>query len=326
MVRRIETINELRRLAEPIAAIHNETYQSTSNFRPVEAEELVAKARADRHFLGRLILVAEDAGELCGCISVEPVGQPNIGGDIFPYIGGEVVFQPSLLPAKGDNATEIQRALLHAAKRALAGRGKDSLQMIVPEDDAAYVEFLQDEGFTEMERMVSLRAEIASQHGEPARCTARQMLPRDVPAVIDIHNAAFEGIRELHKWAKMTAEELAVLQRTVKGYDDRGLIVAEWNDHVVGYITAMIDPEYNATHGAKRGFIGFAQMGLAVSPQSQGLGVGKTLMLAASASLFARGCTDVELITDRESDQAMGFYHALGFVDVREWPILEVAL
>ncbi len=326
MIRRVETINELSRLAEPIAAVYNDAYEGTSNFRPIEPDELVAKARADRHFPGRLIFVVHEGGDVCGCVSVEPVWQPNVGGDIYPYVGGEIVFQPSLLPVKGDNAEQVQRRLLCEAKRALRSRGKKNLQMIVPEGDAALIELLRDEGFEEIGRMVSLRAEIASQKGEQTKCTPRQMLPQDVSAVIDIHNAAFEEIRKLHKWEKMTADELAVLAKSVRGCDKRGMIVAEWHGHVVGYIAAMIDPVYNATHGTQRGFIGFSQMGLAVSPRSQGLGVGKTLMLAASASLLARGCRDVELITDRESDQAMGFYRALGFTDVREWPILEATL
>jgi ribosomal protein S18 acetylase RimI-like enzyme len=326
MIRRVETTSELARLAEPIAAVYNETYEPTSNFRPVQADELVTKARADRRFHARLILVAEEGGELQGCVSVEPVWQPNVGGDVYPYVGGEIVFQPSLLPARGDGVEATQRRLLCEAKRALGNRGKSSLQMIVTEDDGSYMELLKDEGFREIERMVSLRAEIASQKGEPARCIARQMLPQDVPDVIAVHNAAFDEIRELHKWEPMTADELAVLQKCVRGYDKRGMIVAEWHGHIVGYVTAMIDPVYNATHGTKRGFIGFSQMGLAVSPRSQGLGVGKTLMLAASASLLARGCRDVELITDRESERAMGFYHGMGFTEVREWPILETPL
>ncbi|MGD8238705.1 MAG: GNAT family N-acetyltransferase [Armatimonadota bacterium] len=326
MIRRVEMTPELSRLAEPIAAVYNEAYQGTGNYRPIEGDELIAKARADRHFLGRLILVAEADGEVEGCVSVEPVWQPNVGGDIYPYAGGEIVFQPSLLPARGDNAEDTRRRLLREAKRALGSRGKTSVQMIVPEDDAAGRALLMDEGFEEIERMVSLRAEIASQRGEASRCTARQMLPQDVAAVMDIHNSAFEDIRKLHKWEEMTADELAVLGKSVRGYDKRGMIVAEWRGHVVGYVTAMIDPVYNAAHGTRRGFIGFSQMGLAVSPRSQGLGVGRTLMLAASASLLARGCCDVELITDRESDQAMGFYRALGFTEVRQWPILEAPL
>lgn len=325
MVHRIETVAELSECAERLSAVHNAAYEATPNYRPICADELIAKARADRRFPARIILVGRDGDDVLGWINVEPTWQPNIGGDIYPYVGGEVVFQPSLVPCVR-GAEAVRTSLLRRAMRELAQRGKAQLQMIVPDDDEGLAGLLRDEGFREIERMVSFRAEMGPQEMKATRCTTRRMRPDDLEAVIDVHNAAFEHIRRLHKWEALTREDFSLLEAYVGGYDPRGMMVAESHGRVVGYVTAMIDPVYDETHGTRRGWIGLAQMGLATAPESQGMGVGRALMLGAMASLMQRGCADVELITDRESDQAMGFYGALGFREVREWSIMEARL
>jgi ribosomal protein S18 acetylase RimI-like enzyme len=327
MIHRIETVAELSEGAEGLAAMQNQAYEGTPNFRPVTGAELVAKARSDRRFPARLLLVAREGSRVLGWINVEPTWQPNIGGDIYPYVGGEIVFQPSLVPvAPGPRADAVRAQLLRRAMRELAQRGKSELQLIVPEGDAAFGGVLEEQGFREIERMVSFRAEMGPQEMKASGCVTRRMRADDLAAVIDLHNAAFEHIQKLHRWQRLTREDLSLLEASVRGYDANGMIVAEWDGRIAGYITAMTDPAYDGVHGTRRGWIGFAQMGLAVSPDSQGLGVGRALMLAAMASLMQRGCQDVELITDRESEQAMGFYRALGFEVVRQWPIMEAKL
>lgn len=327
MIHRIETIAELSERAEGLAAIHNQAYEGTPNFRPVSGAELIAKAKSDRRFPARLLLVAREGNRALGWINVEPTWQPNVGGDIYPYVGGEIVFQPSLVPvAPGPRADAVRTQLIRRAMRELAQRGKSELQVIVPEGDAALGSLLQSLGFREIERMVSFHAEMGPQEMKASRCVTRRMRAEDLAAVMDVHNAAFEPIQRLHRWQRLTPEDFSLLEASVRGYDPNGMIVAEYDGRIAGYITAMTDPAYDAIHGTRRGWIGFAQMGLAVSPDSQGLGVGRALMLAAMASLMQRGCRDVELITDRESEQAMGFYRALGFEEVRRWPIMEARL
>lgn len=324
MIRRIERAEQVRGIAPALAELHNESTGATPNFRPVTADEIVQKASLDSRLAERLIYLWMKGTEALAWCNVEPAWQPNIGGDIYPYVGGEVVFQPSIISVRSDwRGRGVGADMLDRARRDLARQGKRAMQVIVNEEDEETRGFYEEVGFREIARMVSLRAGLRDAKLDLRQKTTRRLRDTELPAFLDTHNAAFERLSRRHGWDPVSPEHFELLRQTVTGYDDRGVFLVGERGEVGGYITAMVDPAFNEQHGAKRGWIGCAQFGLAVGPQHQGRGLGQALMTAAMVYLVGRQMRDVELITDLQSDQAVSFYTSFGFEPVREWPVLE---
>ena len=324
MIRRIERAEQVRGIAPALAELHNESMAATPNFRPVTADEIARKASLDSRLAERLIYVWMKGTEALAWCNVEPVWQPNIGGDVYPYVGGEIVFQPSLISVHSDwRGRGVAADILDRARRDLAGQGKRAMQVIVNQDDEETRGFYEQAGFREIARMASLRAGLRDAKLDLRQKTTRRLRDAELRAFLDTHNAAFEEICRVHGWEAATPEQFEFLRQTVTGYDDRGVFLAGEGQEVGGYITAMVDPAFNQQHGTKRGWIGCAQFGFAVGPRHQGRGLGQALMTAAMVYLVGRQMREVELITSAGSDQAMSFYTSFGFEPVREWPVLQ---
>lgn len=322
-IRRIETITDLGALSEGLAALQNEAYCDLPNFRPVQAEEFVSKARADRRWPARLLFVAERDG-LVGFVCVEPTWQARPGGDVYPYVGGEIVLQASVVPStQADD--EVQGRLLRRAMRELASRGQRRMRVVVPAEAGFLNALFGREGFQEHGRLLSLRAAVGAQRmGQPG-CTTRPLREQDLDTVLALHNSSFRGLHKAYGWEDVRPEDVALLQRTARGYDPKGFIVAEAEGDIVGYAAAMADQALNAAHGVERGFFALGPLGLAVG-SSAGEEVSRSLMLAGMASLAARGCKEAELVTEAQDEAALRFFSELGFQRVTEWVVLTAKL
>ncbi len=327
MLCKIERREQLRGSAPQLAQVYNETYAGTPNYRPVTAEELVAKGEADPRFAERPIYAWLRGNEVLAWCSAEPARQANTGGDIYPYVGGEIVFQPSLIPTRdGWQGRGLEQELLDRVKGDLAAQGQAVMRVVVTDHDADVRELYREAGFAEVGRMVSLRA-VPAEVGPPLTPVAtRHLREEDTAALLTIHNEAFHEMTAAHGWEPMRAEDWELLRDTVVGYDARGVLLAHHERELAGYVVAMIDTAFNRAHGVKRGWIRLARLGLAVGRKFQGLGVETTLMTAAMVSLVGRGMREVELVADRNNDRALDLYTAAGFEEVREWAVLECPL
>ncbi len=322
-VRRIETVGELADLSEQLARLSNATCSRLPNFRPLEPAELAAKGRADRRFPARLLLVAHDHRVL-GWASVEPPWQAHAGGDIYPYVGGEVVLQPSALPALDDNP-EIQAALVRRAMRELVARGKSSVEAVVPPEVEGLRGVLGSAGFVEQRRLLSVRAPVGGQRLVDGECRTRAAREGELGAVLKLHNAAFAAVHKAYGWRVVGPADLVLLARSAKGYDARGIIVCQLDDEIMGYVVAMADRAFNEQHSLRRGFFALGPLGLATRAGSPPE-VSRALMLSGMASLAARGCNEAELVTDADDAAALRFYADLEFRPAREWLVLRAPL
>ncbi len=122
---------------------------------------------------------------------------------------------------------------------------------------------------------------------------------KDVPSLFDVRTS----VRENH----MSIEELAsvnITQETIAAMltgESRGW-VAEDDRKLVAFAMA------NATDATV-----FA---LFVRPEYEGIGVGRLLMNEAEKWLFAQGCGEIWLRTDRNPEvRANGFYQRLGWTN-----------
>jgi len=85
-----------------------------------------------------------------------------------------------------------------------------------------------------------------------------------------------------------------------------GILVAEIDGQVVGYITSRIDQE------SKIGWI----PNIAVLPEYQGRGIGKALMERALNYLREQGMEMAKIETLEQNEIAKRFYPKIGFVEV----------
>jgi len=322
-IRKLDTISGLAALSEGLAALHNEAYRDLPNFRPVQAQEFVDKAKADRRWPARLLFVAEDDAP-CGFVSIEPTWAARSAGDLYPYVGGEIVLQASAVPAAGAD-DEVQGRLLRRAMRELASRGQQRMQVMVPAEASYLNALFAREGFREHRRLFSLRAKVGAQRMSPAPCTTRVMREQDLPAVLELHNRRFAGLHKAYGWEDVRPEDVTLLQNTARGCDPKGFLVAEADGEIVGYVTAMADEAFNAAHGLKRGFLALGPLGMAVSSFTAPA-VSTGLALAALTSLAARGCTEAELVAEADDQAGLRFFADLGFKPVTEWVVLAARL
>jgi hypothetical protein len=322
-IRRIETVSELAELSEDLARLHNATCAPLPNFRPLDPAELAAKGRADRRFPARLILLAYEHRPL-GWVSVEPTWQAHAGGDLYPYVGGEIVLQPSAIPALDDDA-EVQEALVRRALRELAARGKRLMEVVVPAEAEGLTEVYQRVGFAAHRRFLSLRAPVGGQRLVDGECRTRSVREAELGDVLKLHNFAFAAMHKAYGWQFVSMEDLVLLSRSAKGFDPRGIIVCELENDLVGYVVAMTDAAFNEHHSLRRGFFALGPLGLATK-QGSPPDVSRALMLSGMAYLAAHGCSEAELVTDAADHAALAFYADLEFAPVQEWVVLRAAL
>jgi ribosomal protein S18 acetylase RimI-like enzyme len=108
------------------------------------------------------------------------------------------------------------------------------------------------------------------------------------------------GARELHRqW----------IDNCLSGAVADGVIVAEGNGEVVGYITYQINPHSAVELGQQRATIGL----FAVCASARGRGVGRALLQAGLNDLSALGVERVEVGTESINSVAINAYVAAGF-------------
>ena len=127
---------------------------------------------------------------------------------------------------------------------------------------------------------------------------------RDEAAWVDVNAAAFASHPEQ---GRLTADDLH--QRIGQPwFDPLGLFLAERDGALVGYHWTKVHlPGEKAAHAMGEVYA------VGVSPDAQGLGLGKALTATGLLHLRARGLTEVLLYVEADNGPAVAVYEKLGF-------------
>ena len=138
----------------------------------------------------------------------------------------------------------------------------------------------------------------------------RRATAADVPVIVamiadDQLGATRESLDDLTPYLR--AFEL------IDGDPNQLLMVAERNDEVIGTLQLTIVPGLSR-QGSSRGLIEAVR----VAAPARGSGLGTTLIEWAIDESRSRGCTLVQLTSDKTRTAAHRFYERLGFVNSHE--------
>lgn len=297
-IERIADPDQLVALAAPLVELQKLDQVSAPHYRPVTVEDLVRLVRADNRFAQRAILVARQDQTIVGWCHVEPPQVARAGGDIHPYVGAEVVFQPGLPHvAPGSEYAEVTRGLLYAACQVRAQQDQRHVEVFVP--DGCWAEqVLRNAGFQPADRWgtyVALLAggAIGQSHLSvtPLREPDLELFPATL-AELDLVEGEF------------TVEDLNRLIAVFPDFTPQSLLLARRSGAVAGYAAVMIDKAYTSATGRERAWLGFGPLGMAVmlsGEQRDWLG---TLARAAAISVFSRGAAELALVASTEGKQS----------------------
>ena len=161
---------------------------------------------------------------------------------------------------------------------------------------------LQDFGFRQDRELRQLRCHlpIASSSDTIEGIEMKSFVPElDQAAWLDVNNRAFAGHPENGAWTK---EVLADRQQQ-EWFDPAGFLMAWDGDQLAGFCWTKVH----------NGGIGEIYV-IAVSPDHQGRGLGKSLAIAGLAYLHGvRGCSLGMLYVDAANVKALSLYEGLGF-------------
>lgn len=144
----------------------------------------------------------------------------------------------------------------------------------------------------------------------------RPIEPADRDAVVTLADRLTEGVaswrdpdavlRSVRGWVEGSVDG------ALGGRGDVAVIVADDDGDLAGFVSVTTKAHFT---GQVDGYVGE----LVVSPSSEGRGVGRRLVAAASEWATERGARFLTLETGAANARALAFYSALGFVteDVR---------
>ncbi|MEU4197018.1 GNAT family N-acetyltransferase [Kribbella sp. NPDC026611] len=138
----------------------------------------------------------------------------------------------------------------------------------------------------------------------------RRATAADVPAIVamiadDQLGSTRESLDDLTPYLRAFAQ--------IDADSNQLLMVADRNDEVIGTLQLTIIPGLSRK-GSSRGLIEAVR----VAEQARGSGLGTTLIQWAIEESRARGCSLVQLTSDKTRTDAHRFYDRLGFVNSHE--------
>jgi mycothiol synthase len=157
-------------------------------------------------------------------------------------------------------------------------------------------------GFVATRELHQLRRPLTApveQVSLPDGVSVRPFVPGDdEDAWVAVNAAAFASHPEQGRWtvADLTARE------NESWFDPSGFLMAWRGSELVGFHWTKIHDD-----GAGEVYV------IGVSPDAQGLGLGKILLQLGLASLQERGCTEVLLYVDGDNTTALRLYERAGF-------------
>lgn len=222
--------------------------------------------------------VAEQAGQVNAALACPPDPENVAWIRLFAH--------SNLMP--GD---EAWRVLWETAYQSLSvdRRGVTVAAIVLHE---WFQKILQNNGFTERQKIVLLEHVHATYHERPIPdgLTIRPMQREDLPAITLLDADAFDPI-----WRN----SLSALQRA---FSQSGLAtVATYNDELVGYQIST------------RNSFGVHLARLAVQPTVQGKGLGYALLQDLLRRMYRMGVFRLTVNTQSDNGTSLSLYHKIGF-------------
>ena len=227
----------------------------------------------------------------------------------------EFVVDPHHRHAAGTIAPD----LLGAALNVVRGEGGGRVHLWVPKPNEETDDLVVAVGFRRGRDLYQMRRPLpAGDHGDLA--TRPFEVGRDEERWLEVNNAAFASHPEQGGW------DIDTLRRREKEpwFAPEGFLLHERDERLAGFCWTKVHSEHDQHHGhghAGQGHAGRdpnqASLGeiyvLAVHPDFQGQGLGRSLLLAGLDHLTGRGLNTAMLYVEAAHRSAVGLYEELGF-------------
>jgi mycothiol synthase len=190
--------------------------------------------------------------------------------------------------------------LLNRALEIVANEGGGHVHLWVPKPGSLHDEVAQSVGLRPGRELLQMRRQLPT--GIDYDLETRPFVPgRDDAAWLEVNNRAFRWHPEQGGWS---LETLQARQRE-PWFDAEGFLLHERDGRLAGFCWTKIHDD----HDPRLGEIYV----IAVDPDFQGLGLGRSLVLAGLDSLAARHTPTGMLYVDAANTAAVELYKALGF-------------
>lgn len=127
----------------------------------------------------------------------------------------------------------------------------------------------------------------------------------DEESWLEVNNKAFRGHPEQGSWTMRDIEE----REAQPWFDPAGFLMYELEGALAGFCWTKVQDDED-----EEGEVGEIYV-IAVSPDFQGRGLGRELVLAGLEHLASIGLSTAMLYVDRDNEEARRLYHRLGFRD-----------
>jgi len=224
-----------------------------------------------------------------------------------PRAAAEVVVRPDR-----EDCESLALRLLDATRALVARTGGGLLYLWVRRVEDASTTLAARAGFSVQRELLLMTRHLAERPAAPSPpegVTLRAYRPgEDDAELLRVNNAAFAGHPEQGGWDEAALAE----RRRLPWFSPEGVILAWRGDTLLGF-------HWTKWHGHDSDEIPDAHepVGevyiLAVDPQAQRLGLGRTLLAAGLAHLYDRGCRQVILYVDAAHHGPVALYRSAGF-------------
>lgn len=201
---------------------------------------------------------------------------------------------------RGDQGAVIGGDLLRHALDVVASEGGGHVHLWVPKPQPLHDEVARAVGLNPGRELLQMRRALPT--GIDFDLDTRPFVPgRDDEAWLEVNNRAFHWHPEQGGW---DLETLRARQRE-SWFDPDGFLLHERDGRLAGFCWTKVHDD----HEPRLGEIYV----IAVDPDFQGLGLGRSLVLAGLDSLATRGTPIGMLYVDASNTGAVELYKALGF-------------
>ena len=311
-IQRLTDRDQVIALAPALAQLQEADLVALPHYRPVTGDEIASFAEADGRFAERAIIVATRGAKPVGWCHVEPPLIARTAGDLYPYAGGQIVFQPGLPHALADaEHSNVIRGLLYAASQVRAQQGAHHIELFTPENCGSEAA-LRAEGFQPVDNWATYLTTLGD------RKAGRS--PLSVSALRQPELELFpQKLRRLGLIeGEFTPDDLARVAGSIPGFSPQGLLIAEHAGEIIGYAAVMIDNAYVSATSRKRAWLGCGPLGMATLPGGEQEEWVRTIVSAACISAFCRGATELAFIGSAEGRQPV-VWERLGFTREVAW-------
>jgi mycothiol synthase len=203
-------------------------------------------------------------------------------------------------PHHRDTTQGIGLTLVEAALNVVRHEGGGHVHLWVPKPRPEHDEIALAAGLQRGRELRQLRRPLPV--GEPWTLELRPFRPgQDEPAWLEVNNRAFRRHPEQGGWDLETLKS----REAQPWFDPAGLLLHERPGRLAGFCRTKVHRDVDPPLGEI--YV------VAVDPDFQGLGLGRSLMLAGLDLLYEQGLTTGMLYVDADNKVALRLYDQLGF-------------